>query len=114
MAVILITGPLFSGKRSAAKALLHWTDEELAQNAVCDAQNRAAGCADLDALARELAQKPVVIVTEVGGGVVPADPDERAAREAAGRLSCLLAERAETVIRVFCGIPTVLKGGIAP
>mgnify|MGYP001625006053 CR=1 FL=1 len=89
--MILITGPLFSGKRSAAKALLHWTDEELARNAVCDAQDRAAGCADLDAL-----------------------PDERAAREAAGRLSCLLAERAETVIRVFCGIPTVLKGGIAP
>ena len=108
--MILITGPLFSGKRSAAKALLHWTDEELAQNAVRDAQELAAGCADLDALAQELAQKPVVIVTEVGGGVVPADPDERAAREAAGRL----AERAETVIRVFCGIPTILKGGIAP
>ena len=112
--MILITGPLFSGKRSTAKALLHWTDEELAQNAVRDAQELAAGCADLDALAQELAQKPVVIVTEVGGGVVPADPDERAAREAAGRLSCLLAKRAETVIRVFCGIPTILKGGIAP
>ena len=51
-----------------------------------------------------------MIATEVGGGVVPVDPAERAAREAAGRLSCLLAQRAEAVVRVFCGIPTVLKG----
>ena len=34
----------------------------------------------------------------------------RAAREAAGRLSCLLAERADTVVRVCCGLPQVLKG----
>ena len=37
------------------------------------------------------------------------DP-ERAAREAAGRLACLLAQRADAVVRVFCGIPVVLKG----
>ena len=35
---------------------------------------------------------------------------ERAARERAGRLCCLLAERADTVVRVFCGIPKVIKG----
>ena len=34
----------------------------------------------------------------------------RADREAAGRLSCLLAARADAVVRVFCGIPTVIKG----
>ena len=37
---------------------------------------------------------------------------ERAAREAAGRLNCLLAKRADRVIRVFCGLPTVLKGAL--
>lgn len=41
--------------------------------------------------------------------MVPADPGERAAREAAGRLACLLARRAERVVRVFCGLPQVLK-----
>jgi len=51
----------------------------------------------------------VVTAAEVGGGVVPADPGERAAREAAGRLACLLARRAERVVRVFCGLPQVLK-----
>ena len=38
------------------------------------------------------------------------DPAERERREAAGRLSCLLAERAETVVRVCCGLPQLLKG----
>ena len=61
-------------------------------------------------LAEELARYEVVIATEVGGGVVPVDREERAAREAAGRLACLLARRADAVVRVFCGIPVVLKG----
>ena len=52
----------------------------------------------------------MVVATGVGGGVVPVDREERAAREAAGRLACLLARRADAVVRVFCGIPVVLKG----
>ncbi len=31
--------------------------------------------------------------------------------EATGRLACLLAARADCVVQMFCGIPTVLKGG---
>jgi adenosylcobinamide kinase/adenosylcobinamide-phosphate guanylyltransferase len=46
----------------------------------------------------------------VGGGVVPVDARQRADREAAGRLACLLAARADTVIRVCCGLPQLLKG----
>lgn len=64
----------------------------------------------LRSLADRLSQKEVVIATETGCGVIPLDPRERRNREAAGRLSCLLAERAETVVRVCCGIPQVLKG----
>ena len=64
----------------------------------------------LEALARELAEYDIVIATEVGGGVVPMDAGARAGREAAGRLACLLAARADCVVQMFCGIPTVLKG----
>ena len=110
--MIFITGPLFSGKKEAAMALLGCGEEELARRAVWDVQELAAECGDLERLAEELAAYDVVISTEPGGGVVPADPQERAAREAAGRLNCLLALGAETVVRVFCGIPTVLKGAL--
>lgn len=113
--MILITGPLYSGKKAFAAKLLHCTQQQLGQYAVWDVQRLAAGCPDpesLEALADRLAEHGVVIATEVGGGVVPVDPDQRAEREAAGRLACLLAERADTVVRVFCGLPMVLKGTI--
>lgn len=105
-----ITGPLWSGKRDFACRLLGCTREELSARAVWDVQALAAGCRDLEALADRLAAHEAVILTEEGGGVVPADPAQRAAREAAGRLACLLAERAGCVVRVFCGLPLVLKG----
>ena len=107
--MIFITGPLYSGKRDYACSLLNCGAEELEKHAVWDVQERARDCADLDTLADELAQHEVVIATEVGGGVVPIDAKERAAREAAGRLSVLLAQKAERVVRVFCGLPMALK-----
>lgn len=110
--MVFITGPLFSGKKSTAKSLMHWDDTMLEQNAVWDVEQMVSGCSDLEKLADRLAEKQVVIASEIGGGVVPVAPEQRAQREAAGRLSCLLAQRADTVIRVFCGIPTVLKGEI--
>ncbi len=78
-----------------------------------DVQDLAADAADLDRLADELADYDVVTAAEVGGGVVPIDPAARAAREAAGRLACLLAARADCVVQMFCGLPTILKGELA-
>lgn len=108
--MIFVTGPLFAGKRDYVRSALGWTEEELARRAVWDVQEQAGAAADLEALAERLAQYEVVIATEVGGGVVPVDPGQRADREAAGRLACLLARRADTVVRVCCGLPQLLKG----
>ena len=111
--MVFVTGPLYSGKKTFVKEWMHWDDETLSRHAVWDVQDLAAGCDDLQQLAQQLSQKQVVIAVEVGGGIVPAYAQERTAREAAGRLACLLANKADAVIRVFCGIPTVLKGEIA-
>ena len=101
--MILITGALYSGKRTFA--------QKLGGRQIFDVQNLAMQTDDLVKLADELAaQYDVVIATEIGGGVVPMDAEQRRGREAAGRLACLLAARAETVIEMFCGIATVLKG----
>ena len=110
--MIFITGPMFSGKREAARRLLHCDDAELAERCTFEVQALAADCGDLEALADELSRFDAVTASEVGGGIVPLDPNEREARERAGRLACLLAARADTVVRVFCGIPRVLKGEI--
>ena len=111
--MIFLLGPLYGGKRAFACDILHCTQQELSRYAVWDVQERAADAPDLEKLAEELAGYPVVIATEVGGGLVPVHPQERAAREAAGRLNCLLAQRAETVVRVFYGLPVVLKGSLS-
>ena len=109
--MIFVTGPLFSGKKEYVCQALGWSEEDLSQKAAWDVQDLAAQAEDLEALADDLSAKyPVLIATEVGGGVVPMDPAQRMAREAAGRLACLLAQRAETVIRVCCGLPQALKG----
>ena len=100
--MLFITGPLYSGKRTYA--------EKFGGRQIYEVQTRAADAADLAALADELAACDVVTATEVGGGVVPIDPADRAAREAADRLACLLAARADCVVQMFCGLPTVLKG----
>ena len=108
--MMFVYGPLWSGKRAAAKELLGWDEAMLRERAVLDAQELARGDVDPGDLARELSRYELVIAAEVGGGVVPADAAERAWRERAGRLNCLLAERAEVVVRVLCGIPKVMKG----
>lgn len=108
--MIFVTGPLFSGKRECIRNALHLSPEDFAARAVWDVERLAAGAPDLEALAEELSAREIVIASELGGGVVPIDPEERAAREAAGRLSCLLARRADTVVRVVCGLPQALKG----
>ena len=101
--MILITGPLYSGKRTFAQTL--------PGRCIANVQDLAAGAEDLAALADRLAAEyDLVLATEVGGGVVPVDAAQRAAREAAGRLACLLAARADCVVQMFCGIPTILKG----
>lgn len=103
--MIFITGPLYSGKRTYA--------EKLGGRQIADVQDLAADAQDLTALADELAARyDVVMATEIGGGVVPMDAGQRTAREAAGRLACLLAARADIVVEMFCGIPTALKGGL--
>ena len=51
----------------------------------------------------------VVICDEVGCGVTPLDRNERVWREAVGRLCCELADRAEAVYRVHCGVGVRLK-----
>ena len=104
--MIFITGPLYSGKRTFAQTL--------SGRRIADVQQLAAKAdtaEELEKLADKLsASYDIVLATEVGGGIVPMDAAERAAREASGRLACLLAARADCVVQMFCGIPTVLKG----
>lgn len=56
----------------------------------------------------KLADK-IVICDDISQGVVPMDATERAWREMNGRCMIYLGQKAETVVRVFCGIGTKVK-----
>ncbi|WP_028521469.1 bifunctional adenosylcobinamide kinase/adenosylcobinamide-phosphate guanylyltransferase [Ruminococcus flavefaciens] len=52
----------------------------------------------------------LIIMDEIGCGIVPLVKAERVRREATGRCGCMIARESDTVIRVICGIPTYIKG----
>lgn len=121
--MIFVTGPLFAGKQTYIQNALGWTGEEFAEKGIRDVQELSAAAVSerapedheermrrLQKLADELSRAEVVLSTETGAGVIPVDRRERQKREAAGILSRLLAERADLVIRVTCGLPQFLKG----
>ncbi len=112
--MIFVTGGESSGRRTFVRGL-GYSDNQISHG-VLDERPVVFRAELLTAddspeeLAELLAGKEVVICTELGCGIVPLDPSRRRAREAAGRLSILLARRAEAVVRLVCGVPMVLKG----
>ncbi|MFP3152890.1 bifunctional adenosylcobinamide kinase/adenosylcobinamide-phosphate guanylyltransferase [Lachnospiraceae bacterium ZAX-1] len=114
--MILIIGAAASGKREYVRAL-GYTDADMA-NAILDKRPVIYNLQDfiyqspfLDSniLLSMLLKKEVVICNEVGSGIIPLEHAQRELRETTGRMCILLAKRAERVIRLICGIPTVIK-----
>lgn len=60
---------------------------------------------------RDLWKDKVILCNDVSQGIVPMDKDERAFREANGRVMIAMAKEADEVVRIFCGLPHVLKSG---
>lgn len=58
---------------------------------------------------REQCVDCIIISDEVGNGIVPVEPFEREYRERLGRILIRLADRAEEVERIICGIGQKLK-----
>ena len=108
--MILIVGGLGAGKRDFARRELGVREEELSPVLGPGTQVLY----DLQALdplpdLEELMGLRAVICNEVGCGLVPIDPFERAWREETGRILCALAREAEAVYRLQCGLAMRLK-----
>lgn len=118
----LIIGGVYQGKLDYAKRRFGVTDDEVfdcAKNEGLDTEKRCiyglecylktclltGKTPDLDDFRPDAA----VICTDIFCGLVPADDAERAWRELAGKSVTRLAARAETVTRIFCGLPQRLK-----
>lgn len=122
--MILIFGGAYMGKQAYARK--HLGIEKIVQ---CEAElpDFQTGCvAGLEQFSLACAQQGmdaaacleaaaaqwkdcVLIVRDISCGVVPIDPVERAWREENGRMIRMLAAHAQQVIRIWYGLPQVLK-----
>lgn len=120
----LIFGGAYQGKTQYAAEKYNLKDEEIftcagrtldnAARCICHLERFAKACMDegLDAREEFERQAPAavcLIADDISCGIVPLDDKERAWREASGRLLSFLAKRADTVTRVFCGLPLEVK-----
>ena len=120
----LIVGGKNQGKREYAMAQYGLTEADFARSleeartkkALCAAHEAVADCLrrgeePQGAFRALLAENPglIILCDELGCGVVPIEPFDRAWREAVGRLCVALAQEAESVERILCGLPMRLK-----
>ena len=104
---VYVTGPMASGKRDYVLNTLEMPEAE----AAFEVQELLRERPDLDVaeLVEKLSGCHAITQTEVGAGVIPLSAAEREWREKAGRLACLLASRADIVVRMVCGVPIRIK-----
>lgn len=127
--MIMITGGAFSGKKDYAKKRFGFTDEEILNGGNCllNAVFSAKCIADYQLIVKRLLEEnadvqtfterlckenpnAVVIINEIGAGIIPLEKSDRIWREETGRSGCLIARNSSEVIRLACGIPTTIKG----
>lgn len=125
----LITGGAFQGKLAYAQETFSLSVCETADGAVCafsEVFRKKCICnyhilvkrlmeQEMDAVGftQRLCRKnadAVILINEIGCGIIPIEKAEREWREAVGRCGCILAANADTVIRLINAIPVLLKG----
>lgn len=126
--MVMITGGAHQGKRAFAEEALGISEAHITDGRKCPFDEAVnAACItnyhelvrrlgdDCAAFTEELCQRnssAVIIMDEIGCGIVPMEKSERVWRENVGRCGCIIAAKAETVVRMVCGIPTVIKGSM--
>lgn len=124
--MILIVGGAGQGKMQFAQERFCLKREDFANGADCSISDvlQARAIDQFHLLVRRLGEDAlpfteqicrersdiIILLDEIGCGIIPLEKNDRIWRETVGRCGCMLAAEAETVIRVVCGIPTVIKG----
>ena len=122
---ILIVGGACQGKREYAqkafglneREILPWNEEREETSCIADLHLRVRAWLEKGLTQQEVLEKllpfcqgKIVLCDDIFCGVVPLDALERQWREVTGRLLCRLAQEADSVIRMQCGLPQAIKG----
>ncbi len=124
--MVMVTGGAYQGKTAYAMRKFGLAENDVADGSAAsrEALKNARCISNYQELVRRLGddsiafteelcrcnRKAVVIMDEIGCGIVPVDKSERVWRENVGRCGCIIAANSDTVVRMVCGIPAVIKG----
>lgn len=130
--MIMITGGAFQGKKSFAKERFNIAENEILNGGKCGINEvfTAKCVADFHLFVKRLIDEKIdvleftknlceknpgiiIIINEIGCGIIPIEKSERIWREQVGRAGCIIAENSSEVVRICCGIPTIIKGEIS-
>ena len=123
--MIMITGGAYQGKTAYAMRKFGISENDIADGADCSFEKlKTARCiknyhelvkrldGECISFTNELCRvnsNAVIIIDEIGCGIIPLEKSERIWRENVGRCGCMIARNCEKVIRIVCGIPTPIK-----
>lgn len=130
--IIFITGGAYQGKLEYAKEKYkiddkdiaepdengYINDEELKKKCINNfnliikhASDKSEDITEIcdDILKKHEGSDVVIIMNDVGSGIVPMEKSERVYRENVGRAGCYIAKRADVVVRVSCGCGMAIK-----
>ncbi len=110
--MILVIGGTFQGKKEFAKALAAEKKLRVVNFFHNQIQELLEAGENVDEYIRRFLEKnprTVIVMDEVGAGVVPVERSDREYREAIGLAGQHLAREAEEVYRVVCGIGMRIK-----
>lgn len=124
--MIMVTGGAFQGKTAYAMRKFGLAESDIADGSDSPFEEiKTARCiknyhklvkrlgADSISFTEELLltnPDAVIVMDEIGCGIVPMEKSERIWRENVGRCGCIIAANSEKVIRIVCGIPAFIKG----
>ncbi len=127
--MIMIMGGAFQGKTEYAKSDILISDNDILYGEKCSINEVfSARCIknyhllvkrmiteNIDPIqfTEKLCKKnkdTVIIMDEIGCGIIPLEKSERIWRETVGRCGCIIAKNSHKVVRINCGIASVIKG----
>ncbi|MCR4640048.1 bifunctional adenosylcobinamide kinase/adenosylcobinamide-phosphate guanylyltransferase [Ruminococcus sp.] len=128
--MIMVTGGAYQGKLEYVCSRFGLKNTDIANGSTCDFDEVfSAKCIKSyhRFIARLIAQgvdcvqfterlcaenkEAIIILDEIGCGIIPSEKSERKRREITGKCGCIIAKRSDEVIRVTCGLPVYIKGG---
>lgn len=123
--MVMITGGAYQGKIAYVMRNLGVAESDITDGSVCELKElKNARCIrnyhelvkrigeDCIDFTKELCRDNpdcIIIIDEIGCGIIPLEKCERVWRENVGRCGCIIASASETVVRVVCGVPSVIK-----